>query len=115
MAVRLPLVLGPSGIPQQLQSGDSLPGSGASDLTVTFSAPSRGRFFDVALSGATVGQKVLCAPSLVMPSGVAEDELEMDPLVCHGAVKTAGQVRLFVGSANGGTLGGARNISVTLI
>ena len=90
-------------------------GGGANDLTVTYAEPSQGRFFDVALSGATVGQKVLSAPSLTMPAGVAEDELEMDPLVCHGAVKTINQVRLFVGSANGGILRGARNISVTLI
>jgi hypothetical protein len=83
-------------------------------VTVNFAGPSKGQFFDVAFAGATVGQKVLAAPSLDMPAGVAEDEFEMDPVFAFGHVKTAGQVRLFVGSVNGGILGGDRKINVTL-
>ena len=86
----------------------------AIEVQVNFASPSRGQFFDVAVPRAVLGQKVLVAPSLNMPSGVAEDELEMDPLVAFGHVKTAGQVRLFVGSAQGGVLGGPRTINLIL-
>jgi len=95
-------------------TGPTGPAISITTVTVTFTALSRGTFFNVTFPGATVGQKVIASPALDMPAGVAEDEMQADPLVCAGAVTTADQVRLFVGSANNALLYGARNINVTL-
>lgn len=97
------------------KQGEAAAGSASiTQVTVNFSAASVGQFFNVAVAGAIAGQKVMASASLNMPAGVAEDELEMDPIIAYGHVKTAGQVRLFVGSANGGLLGGQRNINISL-
>lgn len=79
-------------------------------LTVDFVTPSRAAFFDVTLTGAVVGQKVVAAPSLDMPSGVSEDEMEMDPIAVAGRVVATNTVRLLVSSS--GVISGQRNINV---
>ena len=83
-------------------------------VEVDFTTASRGRFFDIALAGASVGQQVVAAPSLDMPAGIGEDELEMEPILAHGRVLSSGNIRLFVGSVLGGPVHGKRNINVTL-
>jgi hypothetical protein len=84
-------------------------------VEVNFTTSARQRFFDVAHVGATIGQKIVASPSLNMPAGVAEDELEMDPVCVAGHCKTAGQVRLLVYSARGGLLSGKRNVNYILV
>jgi hypothetical protein len=66
---------------------------------------------DVTVTGATVGQKVVATPSMDMPSGVSEDELEMDMLACAGRVVSTNTVRLTVASLRSGIVG-QRNINV---
>lgn len=97
--------------------GDTGGGGGITVTTVTinFTENTSAKFFDVALVGATVGQKVLATVSLNMPAGVDEDELEMDPLVVAGYVTTVDQVRLLVSSSQEEDLiFGQYNINVTL-
>jgi hypothetical protein len=90
-------------------------GAGPQTVMVDFTSPSRGRFFDVPLFGATVGQKVVATMSLAMPIGVAEDELEMEPLVAYGRIDIADQVRLFVAPAWAqGWAFGQRNINMVV-
>lgn len=119
MVARPPLVVGANGRPQQLQSGDTLaaPGIGGSatvsTVTVDFGSPGRRSILvDVALATAAVGQKVLASPSLDMPAGVSEDELEMDGLTVAGRVLSAGNVRLICYAT--GPISGPRNINIIL-
>lgn len=92
-------------------------GSGivCSEITVDFTSLASEKFFDATLVGAVVGQKVLATVSLNMPSGVDEDELEMDPITVAGYVTTTDQVRLLVSSVNSSPIYGQRKINVTLI
>jgi hypothetical protein len=83
-------------------------------VTVNFATPSRGKFFDVTVDGALPLQKVFATPSLEMPQGVTPDELELDPVICYGSCVMSNTVRLFVGSADGGILGGERNINLLI-
>lgn len=87
---------------------------GIAEVTVNFTTLVEAAFFDVVFTGATVGQMVQATPSLKMPAGVDEDELELDPIVVSGYVTTAGQVRLLVASINQSPLYGSRIINVTL-
>ncbi len=84
------------------------------EVVVDFTAPTASEFFDVALTGALVGQKVLATVSLKMPSGVDEDEIDCDPLTVSGYVTTADQVRLHVATVNGDLIYGQRTINVTI-
>ena len=84
-------------------------GATITQVTVTFTTPSRAAFFDVAVT-ATVGQKVVASVSLDMPSGWSEDELEMDPIMVAGRVVSTNLVRLAVSSP--GILSGQRNINL---
>lgn len=72
------------------------------------------KFFTVTITGATTGQRVIATPSLDMPAGVDEDELEMDPLVCAARVSATNTVRLLVASPAGGRISGKRNINITI-
>ena len=93
-------------------------GGGAGTLyavTVDFgSVPVAQKFFSVSVAGAALGNKVVISPSLDMPAGITEDELEMDMLVCAGRVTAADTVRILVSSVNGGTLTGQRNLNLIL-
>lgn len=80
------------------------------EVTVTFTELRQSAFFDVTVTGAAVGQRVMACASLDMPAGVAEDEIEMDPLTVSGRVVSADTVRLLV-AANGPIIG-ARNVNV---
>jgi hypothetical protein len=82
--------------------------------TVNFTTASKGQFFSVSVAGALAGDRVVATPSLIMPSGVDEDELECDPIYAYGSCTTNGTVRLFVGSVLGGLIGGQRNINLLL-
>jgi len=82
--------------------------------TVDFTTASTGRFFSVSVASAVSGDRIVATPSLVMPSGVTEDELECDPVIAYGSCTTSGTVRLFVGSVNGGLIIGQRNINLLL-
>ena len=95
----------------------SLGGSGlvCSEITIDFTSLASEKFFDATLVGAVIGQKVLATVSLNMPSGVDEDELEMDPITVAGYVTTTDQVRLLVSSVNSSPIYGQRKINVTLI
>ena len=81
---------------------------------VNFTTPSRGQFFTIAVPSAISGNRIVCSPSLVMPSGVAEDEIECDPIDAYGSCTVNGSVRLFVYSVLGGILGGQRNINLLI-
>jgi hypothetical protein len=96
-----------------LGSGDvPIAGGSITEVTVDFATASPGQFFDVSVPGVTVGQKVMASPSIAMPAGVAEDELEMDPIFAFAAVNTADVVRLFVGAVGKGQIFGPRNINL---
>lgn len=69
--------------------------------------------FDLSLAGAVAGQKVIASPSLVMPSGVDEDELEMDMIAVAGRVISNNNVRIVAASV-GGRVTGRRNINIVL-
>jgi hypothetical protein len=90
-------------------------GGSISTVEVDFTSPSSGKFFDVSLPGATAGQKVITAISTAMPTGVSEDELEMDPLLCYGEIAVNDQVHLFVGSARGSQVSGKRNVNLMVV
>jgi hypothetical protein len=118
MAIRKPIVINAQGVQEELPAGDTLPGSGAgvsaSVVTVDFGAAGGiEKVFNVALAGATPGQKVLATVSQDMPAGVAEDELEMDMLAVAGRVPSADLVRLTVASIRG-PIRGQRNINILL-
>ncbi len=83
-------------------------------VTVNFTTASKGQFFSVSVVSALAGDRVVATPSLIMPSGVDEDELECDPIYAYGSCTTNGTVRLFVGSVLGGLIGGQRNINLLL-
>jgi len=68
--------------------------------------------FDVAVIGATTGQKVIAVASLTMPAGVDEDELEMDMLACAARVVSVDTVRLIIASL-GDAISGQRNINLS--
>jgi len=68
--------------------------------------------FDVAVVGATTGQKVIAVASLTMPAGVDEDELEMDMLSCAARVVSVDTVRLIIASL-GDAISGQRNINLS--
>jgi Protein of unknown function (DUF2793) len=87
-------------------------GSVTTELTAVFAAPSPSQFFDFALAGAAPGQKVVVTPSLDMPAGLSEDELEMEPLAVSGRVLSAGNIRLHVASLSGAPVLGSRNFNV---
>lgn len=95
-------------------------GGGGGGATVTqrevdFGSPGAAeKFFSVTITGATVGQRVIATPSLDMPSGVDEDELEMDPIVCAARVSDSDTVRLLVAAPGGGRISGKRNINITI-
>jgi hypothetical protein len=83
-------------------------------ITVDFGAhPGHAqKVFDVALAGAAPGQKVVAAVTSEMPAGVAEDELEMDPLVVTGRVLSAGNIRIAVTNTMRTKIRGQRRINV---
>lgn len=89
-------------------------GGGATITRVEVDFGSSGRVssktFDVTVPGVTSGQMIVASASLDMPAGVAEDELEMDPIsvAAHGVA--ADTVRLIVSSHS--TLRGKRAINV---
>lgn len=99
-----------NGVTKQL---DAAGGAAAIEVVeVDFTTAAASKFFDIAFASASVGQQVVVSPSLDMPTGVAEDELEMDPIVTAGRVLSAGNIRVFVASATGALLTGKRNINV---
>lgn len=71
------------------------------------------RTFDVSIVGASVSDKVIAYPSLNMPAGIAEDELEMDMFTCAAKVTSSGIVKLTTVSL-GGPVQGQRNINFIL-
>jgi hypothetical protein len=91
----------------------SPPGSVVIDtVEVNFLTAASARFFDAAVSGAQVGQEVIAVPSLVMPVGVQEDELEADPITCAARVSATNTVRILVATVNGAPIKGKRNIKL---
>lgn len=118
MALRTPLVLGDQGLPQQLQAGDTLAGGSvaATSVDVDFGSSgsgARSKTFNVALTGAAIGAKVIASPSLDMPTGVSADEYECDPFVVAGRVVTTNFVQLVVASL-GAPLSRQRRINIVL-
>jgi hypothetical protein len=96
---------------KELPAGDTLNGGGGGGspaVTVAVTFPAAGATVitqSVTVTGATVGQKVIC-------SAVNDtDELEMDMLVCAGVVSAADTVKLTVASV-GQAHHGARNINI---
>lgn len=88
-------------------------GSGLfASVLVDFTTPSSARFFEVTVTGATTGMRVVGSASLSTPAGVAEDELEMDPITVSGRVSATDTVRLLVSSSS--VLFGQRLISLSL-
>jgi hypothetical protein len=83
-------------------------------VTVDFTSPSKGTFFNVSVASALSGDRIVPTPSLVMPSGVDEDELECDPIVAYGSCTSNGTVRLFIGSVDGSFIYGQRNINLVI-
>ena len=122
MATRKPLVLGASGHPEQLQSGDSLAGVGGGGLATVAvdcdfgSTPASSKTFDAADAGALeASSAVLVWLSGSMPAGVFEDELELDPIEAHGWVPADGTVRLRLTSVNGSPVTGKRRVIYALV
>lgn len=117
MAARKPLVIN-NGVVEQLQAGDTLdaPGGGGGGFTLSRheidfgSTPRGGAFFDITISGVTAGQAVLATVSLDMPSGVAADELEMDPLCLAAHAIAADTVRVL--AAANAPISGLRAINI---
>lgn len=98
-------------------SADATGGGGGSvtpvQVTVDFgSVPVQSKTFDVAVTGATVGQKVVASASLDMPAGVSEDEIEMDPIFCAARVLSTNTVRLVVASLF--QITGQRNVNLVM-
>ena len=85
-------------------------------LTVDFGSGygARSKTFDVAMTGALTSNNVWASVSNTMPSGVSEDELEMDPLTVSGRVVSTNTVRLTVATSSG-PITGQRNINVALL
>lgn len=77
--------------------------------------PDQAKIFQVTVPGVSVGQKIIATPSLDMPTGVDEDELEADPVVVAGRVSAANTVRLMVATITGTPLTGKRNINVVAV
>jgi hypothetical protein len=120
MAVRRALVLD-NGRIKQMANGDTPFGAGGGGsvvieaVTVDFGADGAlSKTFDVSVTGATVGQKVLASVSLDMPAGVDEDELEMDMITVAGRVSAADTVRLIAASVSGTAVSGQRTINLTV-
>ena len=85
------------------------------EVTIDFGSTGRQSIKQaVTVSGVTVGQKVLAAPSLNMPSGLSADELEMDMIAVAGAVTATDTVTLIASSVNG-IVTGRRTIALTVI
>lgn len=110
--------VGTTGNAKDIATQDQLGGGGGSasitSVTVDFGTNNMQQMiFDIALPGATVGQQVIATPSLDMPAGIAEDELEMDMLTCAAKVLSANNIRLIVASL-GGAITGQRNINIVL-
>lgn len=78
------------------------------------STPAESKTFDVALSGAVTTNKVIASPSLSMPAGVDQDEIEADPITVAGVVPSSNNIRLTVSTTNGSAITGKRNINVIL-
>jgi hypothetical protein len=92
-----------------------IPSTQPGSATVTVDFGTSGEYvktFDVTVTGAVTTQRVLAAPSLSMPAGVAQDELEMDPLNCSAVVQAADTVRLIIASVSGARVSGQRNINL---
>lgn len=81
-------------------------------LEIDFGEGARSKTFDLSLPAATAGQGVVASVSLDMPAGVAQDELEMDPITCSAAVAVPGVVRV-IASAQA-PVSGKRNINLIL-
>lgn len=100
------------------RAGNSAFAGGGSGISATVeidsATPYISKFFIVSVPGAVAGQKVICSPSLDMPIGVAQDELEADPITVAGVVSGPGSVRMLVASVNGSPIGGKRNINLVL-
>lgn len=60
------------------------------------SIPKFGKYFDVTVSGATIGQKVVAAPSYSTFTANDTDEYNMDPWVVAASVQATDTVRIFV-------------------
>jgi hypothetical protein len=69
--------------------------------------------FTAAVSGATVGQKVIATPALDMPAGLDDDELEMDMITCAARVSATNTVRIAVTSL-GAPITGQRIINLVI-
>lgn len=102
MAVKIALVLGADGRPQQLQSADTLAGAGGSVSFVAVTkdlgaSRSAGSFDITGLSGLTAGKPVMvfqtAAP--IASKGDARDEPEMDQILATGYVVNATTIRVF--------------------
>jgi hypothetical protein len=112
MAEKRPIIRYPdTGRYEELRLGDTLPsagGSGSPITTVAVTFPSSGSKVltqTVTVSGATLGQKIIC-------SALNDtDELEMDMLVCSGVVTATDTVKLTVSSI-GEAHHGVRNINI---
>jgi hypothetical protein len=90
-------------------------GGGLSEMvTVNFgNLAAKERVFTMTVAGAVMGQRVMATPSLLMPAGVALDELELDPITVAAAVVAANTVKLVVASTRG-RIRGQRNINLIL-
>lgn len=65
MAVRKPVVIGPTGVQEQLQAGDTLAGAGAYSYTLSFSTPGSGT------SPVVVGAVYLTSGSVILATSNA--------------------------------------------
>lgn len=109
-----------NGRTKELPTGDTLAGAGGGGAIITsvevnFTSAARERTFNVVHVGALVGQNVIGGISLNMPAGVAQDEIELNPLIVSGYCAVAGQVRLTVASARDSLINGKRNIVYQLV
>lgn len=90
-------------------------GSAATRVELTFASPSKTLVSDVAIASATTASRILCVPSLEMPSPYSYDEHEMDPIVCSAYCPTDGTVRILVSVADQrSSIVGPRVVDVTV-
>ena len=67
---------------------------------------------NINVAGTLTSQLVVASPSLVMPSGVAQDELEMDMIAAAACVTSNGVVKIICSSVSGVKIAGSRNINL---
>jgi hypothetical protein len=89
-------------------------GAAISQVTLDFgAAPVWSKSFDAPLAGASIGQKVMAAPSAAMPGALSGDELELDALTAFATITAPNSVRI-IAAANPGPVSGMRNFNLTL-